>query len=423
MSSSSPLRVLSIAHTAVSRAAGRLRYHPLANRPDVDVHLVVPARWHQFGRTVEADPPDDPGISVHALPIWFPHAGPMSWYLHVYPGLRRVMREVKPHVVHLWEEPWSLVALQACLTKGDAALVLEVDQNILKRLPPPFEAIRKYVLRRTDHVLARSPLAASVVWAKGYRGPVSYIGYGVDQTTFRPSDQRSASDAAEPRLQLGYVGRIVADKGLDDALDAMARTRFPVDLAIMGEGPYEATLRERVRRLGLEGHVTFQRWGAPADVARFIQRLDALILLTRTTRSTLEQFGRVIVEAQSCGVPVIGSSSGAIPSVIGDGGWVVPERDPQALAELFNTIAPDAEARRVRGHAGRNNVATRFTYDAVAQDLANAWIGAAGGAARGHERYLPGKPAATEPARVTCALQDHAIICTTVCAGRGTRSM
>jgi len=303
----------------------------------------------------------------------------MSWYLHVYPGLRRMMREVKPHVVHLWEEPWSLVALQACLLKGDAALVLEVDQNLMKRLPPPFEAIRKYVLRRTDHVLARSPLAAAVVWAKGYRGPVSYTGYGVDQATFRPSDQPPTAAAAEPTLRLGYVGRIVADKGLDDALDAMARSRFRVDLAIMGEGPHEPELRQRVRRLGLEGQVSFQRWGAPADVAHFIQGLDALILLTRTTRTTLEQFGRVIVEAQSCGVPVIGSSSGAIPSVIGDGGWVVPERDPQALAELLNTIAPDAEARRLRGEAGRNNVATRFTYERIAQDLADAWISAASG--------------------------------------------
>lgn len=383
--SSSPLRVLSIAHTAVSRAAGRLRYHPLAGRQDLDVHLVVPARWHEFGRTIEADPPNDRGVCVHVLPIWFPQAGPMSWYLHVYPALRRIMRQVKPHVVHLWEEPWSLVALQACLLKGDAALVLEVDQNILKRLPPPFEAIRNYVLRRTDHVLARSPHAASVVWAKNYRGPVSYIGYGVDQTTFHPPGRRPALDTAEPRLQLGYVGRLIVDKGLDDALDAIARARFPVDLAIMGEGPYEAALRERVRRLGLQGHVTFQRWGAPADVARFIQRLDALILLTRTTRSTLEQFGRVIVEAQSCGVPVIGSSSGAIPSVIGDGGWVVPERDPQALAQLLDAIAPDAQARRLRGLAGCKNVAARFTYDAIAQDLANAWIAAAGKATREHD--------------------------------------
>ena len=113
MSSGQPLRILSIAHPAVSRDAGRLRYYPLAARRDIDLHLVVPAVWKQFGRTIVADPPDDPGLTVHVLPIRFPHAGPMNWYLHSYPGLRRVLRDVAPDVIHLWEEPWSVVALQA----------------------------------------------------------------------------------------------------------------------------------------------------------------------------------------------------------------------------------------------------------------------------------------------------------------------
>jgi len=58
-----PLRVLSIADTAVSRAAGRLRYHPFAHDGSLDVTLVVPSRWHQFGRWLTADPADDPGAA------------------------------------------------------------------------------------------------------------------------------------------------------------------------------------------------------------------------------------------------------------------------------------------------------------------------------------------------------------------------
>ena len=74
-----PLRVVSVAHTAVQRQAGRLRYHPLAADPLLDVHLVVPRRWHQFGRWMDADSgSEDPGVRVHALPIRWPHAGPAS---------------------------------------------------------------------------------------------------------------------------------------------------------------------------------------------------------------------------------------------------------------------------------------------------------------------------------------------------------
>lgn len=390
MSSAAPLKIVSIAHAAVSHEAGRLRYYPLAERRDIDLHLVVPQRFHQFGRTLRADPVDPTGPQVHVLPTRLRHAGPMSWYLHFYPGLRRLLRETDPDVIHLWEEPWSIVALQALALRRRAALVLEVDQNILKRLPPPFEAIRRTVLAHTDHVLARSPEAADVVRARGYKGPVTAIAYGVDHTTFFPAPAPGHRDSAE--LRLGYVGRLVEEKGLDDALDAMARCVVPVHLAIMGEGPHEERLRARAAELGLANRVSFRSWGKPTDVADFIRGLDALILLTRTTRAVREQFGRVIVEAQACGKPVIGSTCGAIPNVIGKGGWTVPERDSAGLASLIREIAAAAPAERAQKSAlAIENARSRFTYDAVASALASASRSAALGRSRG---LLPEQPAA-----------------------------
>ena len=371
------LKVLSIAHSAVSREAGRQRYYPLSRRRDLDVHLVVPARWHQFGRTIHADPPDDPAVQVHVLDSVLTRGGPMSWYLHFYPQLPGLIRRLRPDVIHLWEEPWSVVAFQARLFRGNAALVLEVDQNILKRLPPPFEAVRRNLLRHTDHILSRSPQATEVVRANGYAGPVSAIGYGVDQATFRPAGGAVAARDHGATLRLGYVGRLVEEKGLDDALDAIAHARSRVSLAIMGEGPHEAHLRRRVAEMGLADRVSFHRWDRPVGVARFLQGLDALVLLTRTTKTVREQFGRVIIEAQSCGVPVIGSECGAIPSVVGNGGWIVPERAPEYLATLIDALAEDPAARRARGAAARENVRQRFTYDAVAEALASAWTDAA----------------------------------------------
>lgn len=372
--SQQPLRVLSIAHPAVERAVGRLRYHPFQGQRDLDVHLIVPRRWRQFGRIIDADPPGDPGVTLHILPIWFGRGGPMHWYLHVYPGLRKALQAVNPDVIHLWEEPWSLVALQASLLKRDAALVLEVDQNILKRLPPPFEAIRRYVLGRTDHILSRSPDATVVVRACGYSGPVSEIGYGVDFSAFSP---RSKSLRSAGGLRLGYVGRLVVEKGLDDALEALALSASDVTLAIMGEGPYEQALRDKIASLALGNRVSIRGWGKPDEVADFIHDRDALLLLTRTTLAVKEQFGRVIIEAQSCGVPVIGSQSGAIPSVVADGGWVVPEHDPHALAMLIAQLRAAPDLLKAAADAGLRNVEQRFTYEAVAGQLSDAWKSAA----------------------------------------------
>jgi glycosyltransferase involved in cell wall biosynthesis len=366
-----PLRVVSISHSAVGEKGGRQRYLPLAHESDLDLHLVVPKIWREFGRSLAAEPASDPALQLHILPILFPSAGPMSWYLHVYPDLGRLLRKTRPHVVHLWEEPWSLVALQAALLKGDAALVLEVDQNILKTLPPPFESIRRFVLRKCAHILARSPDAEAVVRAGGYRGPVTFIGYGVDQDCFRP-DGEAAPRGGE--LTLGYVGRLVEEKGLDEALDAMVAAQAPTRLELIGAGPYEQSLRERAARLGLADRVGFRGWAGPSEIAAFIRGVDAILLLTRTTERVKEQFGRCIIEAQSCGAPVIGSTCGAIPDVVGEGGWIVPERDSGALARLLDEIAANRAELAEKGRAARENVDARFTYEEVGRRLRHAWF-------------------------------------------------
>ena len=340
---SNPLRVLSIAHTAVSSQAGRLRYYPLADDPSVETKLVFPKRWHQFGRWYEADPPDPVGLAMHALPVRLPRAGPASWYLHYYAGLRAVVRRFAPDVIHLWEEPWSVVALQGCYLARQcgAALVLEVDQNLMKTLPPPFEQIRRYVLRHTTLILSRSSDATAVVRANGYCGPALPIAYGVDHAKFR----NRVGAPPRPPLKVGYVGRLVQEKGLDDVLDAMAAARAPVQLAIMGEGPHEPALRDRIAQLGLAERVSFQPWGEPGEVAGFMHQQHAILLTTRTDHVAKEQFGRVIIEAQACGVPVIGSTSGSIPDVVGAGGWIVPERDPADTREACWTRSPAIPTR------------------------------------------------------------------------------
>lgn len=409
MTKAPPLAVLSIAHGAVRGDLGRIRYRAFVGRDEIAVELVAPSRWREYGRLMDAEPLSSHDVPLHVEPIRFPYLPAIKWYAHYYPRLSQIISRARPDVIHLWEEPWSLVALQAARLRGPAALVLEVDQNILKSLPPPFQQIRRYVLQRTDVILARSHEAESVVRECGFRGPVFPIGYGVDQHLFHPPVDRHDKKRGEV-LRIGYVGRVCEEKGLDDALDAVATAQCKAELVIMGEGPYEARIRERIGELGLADRVTIEGWRGLDAVADVFRGLDVSVLLSRATSSWKEQFGRTIIESQSCGVPVIGSNSGAIPDIVGAGGWIVAERDPSGVARILERISREPGELAEKRAASLTNVNERFTYSITAQRLETAWRAAdrvrkAGLQGAGYE--IETRPASSAQSAGTAAMREQ----------------
>jgi len=77
----------------------------------------------------------------------------------------------------------------------------------------------------------------------------------------------------------------------------------------------------------------------------------------------------VIIEAQACGTPVIGSDSGAIPEVVGVGGLVFPEKDSAALADVIRRLRDNPELRRALGEAGGERVGLTCTWQRVAEQM------------------------------------------------------
>ena len=91
------------------------------------------------------------------------------------------------------------------------------------------------------------------------------------------------------------------------------------------------------------------------------------MLPSRTLPNWKEQFGRVLVEAMACQVPVIGSDSGEIPNVIGDAGLIFPEDDAAALGRLLQRLAGDPAQRQQLGECGRRRVLAHYTMHHIAE--------------------------------------------------------
>ena len=138
-------------------------------------------------------------------------------------------------------------------------------------------------------------------------------------------------------------------------------------LHIVGEGSQRDAIETQVLEMGLESRVTFEKsWLPSLRMPAFYRQLDALVLPSRTRPNWVEQFGRVLIEAMACGVPVIGSDCGEIPNVIGDAGLVFPEDDAPALRGHLEQLMRDAELWSSLSLRGRERVLTHFTQRAIA---------------------------------------------------------
>ena len=123
--------------------------------------------------------------------------------------------------------------------------------------------------------------------------------------------------------------------------------------------------------LGLGDRVVFWDRVASAEMPKHLVGLDVLVLPSLSRPNWKEQFGRILVEAMACGVPVIGADSGEIPQVIGDGGVVFAQGDVLALSEWLARLRQNPALRRKLGGRGRERVLERYTQARiVAQTVA-----------------------------------------------------
>jgi glycosyltransferase involved in cell wall biosynthesis len=345
-------------------AAYRRKLDEIAAQPGIDHLVAVTApEWREpNGRRLSFEPSvASSGYDLRLEPIWFNG----SYHLFMWPTLGRVLREVRPDLVHIDEEPYNLATAHATFLarRRDARSLFFTWQNLDRRYPPPFRWFERVVFSKSAFGIAGSTEALQVLRAKGYCGPGTVIPqFGVDPELFSPGPP-----AGEDPPVIGFIARLVEEKGVLVLLDALAGLPGDWRLRVIGSGPLESMARARADRAGIGGRIIWEH-GVPSTLVP--ERLRGFTLLVQpslTRRHWKEQFGRAVMEAMACGVPVIGSGSAEIPNVIGDAGLTVPEGDPRALREAIARLLDDAELRRDLGRRGRERVLACFTHRRIAE--------------------------------------------------------
>ena len=329
-------------------------------RRGVDLIVLVPPSWRDERGLQQLERAYTAGYQLREIPIRFNG----NFHLHHYPSLKREIRALQPAIVHIDEEPYNLATWQALhqARRIGAKSLFFSWQNILRAYPPPFSWGERSVLRQADYALAGTDGAADVLRKKGYSRRLATIPqFGTSPDLFKP-----AANRPERRFTIGFVGRLVPEKGLEVLLRAAANLDGDWRLRLVGGGSGRVEFGALARALGIGEKVDFLGQLPSTDLPAEYHRLDALVLPSLTRANWMEQFGRVLVEAMASGLPVIGSDSGAIPGVVGDAGLIVPEGDVDALALALRHLRDQPALRAELIEKGRARFLAHFTHERIA---------------------------------------------------------
>ncbi len=362
-------RLLAISHPAVVNVNQEV-YRELQRR-GWEVTIVVPSRWRSEYSLRTMTPQPLAGLEHTLRPTRVALAGRPQRHFYLT-RCRALSTGARPDVAFVEAEPYSISATQwgQVFTRQGIPFGVQCAENIDRALPLPVRGLRSRVLRHAAFVAARSDSAARLARAWGAGGEVALAPHAVPG--WEPAS--TGRESGRP-FTIGYAGRLVESKGLADLLAAVRTLQAPVELLLIGDGELRAQLEgqpipgSRVRVLDGFTH---------DRMASAYAQLDVLALPSHTTPTWKEQFGRVIVEALWCGVPVVGSDSGEIPWLIEltGGGLTFPEGDHEQLAARLSELRAAPELRRQLTGNGRAAVERLFSVPAASDAFERLLVGA-----------------------------------------------
>jgi glycosyltransferase involved in cell wall biosynthesis len=288
-------------------------------------------------------------------------------------NLRRLLRDWRPDVLHTHLLKADAVGAVTARAGGVRVLVASKHNDERALLRKPVSLVHGLLSRRVARTICLSDHVARFVERHGRvpRAQIRRVYYGVDPAVLQPRRPRAAVRAelgiAPDAPVLVCVGRLAPQKDHPTLFAALARLPRDVVLLVVGGDPFgdgEARLKAKAQELGVADRTRFL--GIRHDVPDLLGAADLFVL-----PSLWEGLGLVFLEAMAVSLPTVATNVSAIPEVVpdGQGGWLVPPGDAEALARAIAAALADPAERARRGAAGRTLLLQRFTLPRMIDEV------------------------------------------------------
>jgi glycosyltransferase involved in cell wall biosynthesis len=325
---------------------------------------------------------DELGIEVERIEELHREISPLRDAVAIL-RLARLIRRVRPHILHTHTAKAGAVGRLAALLAGNARPPIVVHTfhgHVLRGYFDPlrtagFRLLERWLATKTTALVAVSPQVRDDLVALGVapreRFVVVRVGIELEQRVAAERDGRGESrrvlGIGPDRFAVGWIGRMTGVKRTEDVLRAFRRLRdrgVDACLCMIGDGPDRAAVERRAHELGLMRDTLFL--GYQEEVAPFYAAFDAMILPSINEGTPVSA-----IEALAAGRPVVATRVGGVPDVVreGEDGFLVEPGDVDALAERLARLAADPELRERLGAAGRARVVPRYSVDRLVDDI------------------------------------------------------
>ncbi|WP_448663779.1 glycosyltransferase family 4 protein [Sphingomonas sp. CJ20] len=338
----------------------------------------VQVRVYSPTTNTPAFPPTGDLVSVPALPV----PGGRDEYkfaLGLPRSTRADLEAFAPNIVHLSAPEFLCHGALRWARKRGVPAVASLHTRFetypgyyhLGFLVPPLIRLLTRFYNRVDQVVTPGNSTAELIRDWGVKTPIRIWSRGVDHQRFNPQrrdlEWRRSIGVADDEFAVGFLGRLVLEKGLDifaGVAAALEARGIKHRVLVIGDGPARGWFAERVPGAAFAG---FQRGD---DLARAVASMDVLF-----NPSVTETFGNVTLEAMACGVPVVAARATGAIDLIEDGvnGFLVPPRDIEAYTDAIARLAQDPTLAAAAGAAGAAK-AQGYQWDAINQAVLDTYL-------------------------------------------------